>query len=141
MMRIEDVVIKTIVSVEVPVATACKMFMPFRGNCFGRFPYIYRVWTLFNLEMCRFFFSLLELKVLIICRLSSIRLSVNFHICVLFSALPISSAVFTSLSMSIPPHFQDQVIRHICKVHQHLNWKEKVEIDSETKRSHHKGYI
>lgn len=34
MMRIEDVVIKTIVSVEVPVATACKMFMPFRGNCF-----------------------------------------------------------------------------------------------------------
>lgn len=35
MMRIEDVIIKTIVSVEVPVATACKMFMPFRGNCFG----------------------------------------------------------------------------------------------------------
>lgn len=34
MMRIEDVVIKTILSVEVPVATACKMFMPFRGNCF-----------------------------------------------------------------------------------------------------------
>lgn len=34
MMRIEDVVIKTIVSAEVPVATACKMFMPFRGNCF-----------------------------------------------------------------------------------------------------------
>ncbi|XP_061172530.1 tubulin polyglutamylase TTLL5-like isoform X1 [Saccostrea echinata] len=34
MMRIEDVIIKTIVSVEVPVATACKMFMPFRGNCF-----------------------------------------------------------------------------------------------------------
>lgn len=96
---------------------------------------------LFSTWKCVGFFSLLELKVLIICRLSSIRLSVNFHICVLFSALPISSAVFTSLSMSIPPHFQDQVIRHICKVHQHLNWKEKVEIDSETKRSHHKGYI
>lgn len=40
MMRIEDVVIKTIVSAEVPVATACKMFMPFRGNCFGRFHYV-----------------------------------------------------------------------------------------------------
>lgn len=33
-------VIKTIVSTEVPVATACKMFMPFRGNCFGRFHYV-----------------------------------------------------------------------------------------------------
>ncbi|OWF35945.1 Tubulin polyglutamylase TTLL5 [Mizuhopecten yessoensis] len=34
MMRIEDVVIKSILSVELPIATACKMFMPFRGNCF-----------------------------------------------------------------------------------------------------------
>ncbi|XP_053394016.1 tubulin polyglutamylase TTLL5-like isoform X3 [Mercenaria mercenaria] len=34
MMKIEDVVIKTIVSVELPIATACKMFMPFKGNCF-----------------------------------------------------------------------------------------------------------
>ncbi|BFZ06961.1 hypothetical protein BsWGS_10001 [Bradybaena similaris] len=34
MMRIEDVVIKTILSVESSVATACKMFQPFRGNCF-----------------------------------------------------------------------------------------------------------
>ncbi|KAJ8308477.1 hypothetical protein KUTeg_013351 [Tegillarca granosa] len=34
MMRIEDVIIKTIISVELPVATACKMFMPHRGNCF-----------------------------------------------------------------------------------------------------------
>ncbi|KAL5009107.1 hypothetical protein ScPMuIL_014688 [Solemya velum] len=34
MMRIEDVIIKTIVSVELPIATACKMFMPHRGNCF-----------------------------------------------------------------------------------------------------------
>ena len=35
MMRIEDVIIKTLVSAELPIATACKMFMPFRGNCFG----------------------------------------------------------------------------------------------------------
>ncbi|XP_076443155.1 tubulin polyglutamylase TTLL5-like isoform X2 [Babylonia areolata] len=34
MMRIEDVVIKTLLSVELTIATACKMFMPFRGNCF-----------------------------------------------------------------------------------------------------------
>ncbi|XP_059157230.1 tubulin polyglutamylase TTLL5-like isoform X3 [Physella acuta] len=34
MMRIEDVVIKTILSVESSVATACKMFQSFRGNCF-----------------------------------------------------------------------------------------------------------
>ncbi|XP_067680981.1 tubulin polyglutamylase TTLL5-like isoform X3 [Haliotis asinina] len=34
MMRIEDVIIKTIISVELPIATACKMFMPHRGNCF-----------------------------------------------------------------------------------------------------------
>ncbi|KAL4237970.1 Tubulin polyglutamylase ttll5 [Mactra antiquata] len=34
MMKIEDVVIKTILSVELPIATACKMFMPFKGNCF-----------------------------------------------------------------------------------------------------------
>ncbi|XP_033734230.1 tubulin polyglutamylase TTLL5-like isoform X4 [Pecten maximus] len=34
MMRIEDVIIKAILSVELPIATACKMFMPFRGNCF-----------------------------------------------------------------------------------------------------------
>ncbi|XP_050404221.1 tubulin polyglutamylase TTLL5 [Patella vulgata] len=34
MMRIEDVIMKTIISVELPVATACKMFMPHRGNCF-----------------------------------------------------------------------------------------------------------
>jgi hypothetical protein len=35
MMSIEDVIIKTLISVELPVATACKMFMPYRGNCFG----------------------------------------------------------------------------------------------------------
>merc|ERR1711976_779960 len=34
MMRIEDVVIKTLLSAEVPIATACKMFMPYKGNCF-----------------------------------------------------------------------------------------------------------
>lgn len=34
MMRIEDVIIKTLISAEMPIATACKMFMPFRGNCF-----------------------------------------------------------------------------------------------------------
>jgi len=37
MMSIEDVIIKTLISVELPIATACKMFMPYRGNCFGMF--------------------------------------------------------------------------------------------------------
>ena len=35
MLRIEDAIIKTLISVETPIATACKMFMPHRGNCFG----------------------------------------------------------------------------------------------------------
>ncbi|XP_033627215.1 tubulin polyglutamylase TTLL5-like isoform X2 [Asterias rubens] len=32
--RIEDVINKTLLCAELPVATACKMFMPHRGNCF-----------------------------------------------------------------------------------------------------------
>ena len=36
MMRVEDAIIKTLISVETPIATACKMFMPFKGNCFGK---------------------------------------------------------------------------------------------------------
>ncbi|EDO40146.1 predicted protein, partial [Nematostella vectensis] len=34
MMRIEDVVVKTIIAGELPIASACKMFMPHPGNCF-----------------------------------------------------------------------------------------------------------
>ena len=37
MMRVEDVIIKTLISAELPIATACKMFMPYRGNCFGEY--------------------------------------------------------------------------------------------------------
>ena len=36
MMRVEDVIIKTLLSAENTVATACKMFMPYKGNCFGK---------------------------------------------------------------------------------------------------------
>ncbi len=36
MMRVEDVVIKTLISAEMAIATACKMFMPYKGNCFGK---------------------------------------------------------------------------------------------------------
>ncbi|XP_030855509.1 tubulin polyglutamylase TTLL5 isoform X2 [Strongylocentrotus purpuratus] len=32
--RIEEAVNKTIICAELPVATACKMFLPYRGNCF-----------------------------------------------------------------------------------------------------------
>ena len=35
-MRVEDVIIKTVISAELAIATACKMFMPYRGNCFGK---------------------------------------------------------------------------------------------------------
>ncbi|EDV23631.1 uncharacterized protein TRIADDRAFT_27246, partial [Trichoplax adhaerens] len=34
MIRIEDVIIKTIISAELPIATACKSFLPHRRNCF-----------------------------------------------------------------------------------------------------------
>lgn len=36
--RVEDVVNKVVLCAEFPVATACKMFMPHRGNCFGKNP-------------------------------------------------------------------------------------------------------
>ena len=35
MMSIEDVVIKTLLSVESQISAACRMFVPTRGNCFG----------------------------------------------------------------------------------------------------------
>ena len=35
MMHIEEVIIKTLLSVESPLASAARMFIPFRGNCFG----------------------------------------------------------------------------------------------------------
>ena len=38
MMRIEDVVVKTIIAGELHIASACKMFMPYAGNCFGKKP-------------------------------------------------------------------------------------------------------
>ena len=34
MQSIEDVIIKSIISVEFPVNSACKMFVPHRRNCF-----------------------------------------------------------------------------------------------------------
>ncbi|XP_065661661.1 tubulin polyglutamylase TTLL5 isoform X6 [Hydra vulgaris] len=34
MARIEDLIIKTIISVEMVISTACRMFVPHRGNCF-----------------------------------------------------------------------------------------------------------
>lgn len=37
MMAIEDVVIKTLLSVESQISAACRMFLPTRGNCFGLF--------------------------------------------------------------------------------------------------------
>lgn len=36
MMAIEDVVIKTLLTVESQISAACRMFVPTRGNCFGR---------------------------------------------------------------------------------------------------------
>ncbi|XP_064420977.1 tubulin polyglutamylase TTLL5 isoform X2 [Latimeria chalumnae] len=34
MSQIEDLIIKTVISAELPISTACKMFVPHRGNCF-----------------------------------------------------------------------------------------------------------
>ena len=36
MARIEDVIVKTLLCAEMSIGTACRMFVPFRGNCFGR---------------------------------------------------------------------------------------------------------
>ena len=36
MSRVEDVVIKTIISGELPIAGACKAFMNQKTNCFGK---------------------------------------------------------------------------------------------------------
>jgi tubulin polyglutamylase TTLL5 len=42
MMAIEDVVIKTLLSVESQISAACRMFLPTRGNCFGKiYKYIF----------------------------------------------------------------------------------------------------
>lgn len=35
MQRIEAVIIKAIIAAELPIATACKMFVPHRENCMG----------------------------------------------------------------------------------------------------------
>ena len=36
MMRVEDVIIKTILCGEVPIVAACKTYQSHRGNCFGK---------------------------------------------------------------------------------------------------------
>lgn len=36
MTNIEEIVIKTLLSVESPLASAARMFVPNRGNCFGK---------------------------------------------------------------------------------------------------------
>lgn len=35
--RIEDVIVKTILSVEFSVGTACRMFVPYKSCCFGKY--------------------------------------------------------------------------------------------------------
>jgi hypothetical protein len=39
MMRIEDVVVKTILCSEEQIASSCKLVMPHRGTCFGELLY------------------------------------------------------------------------------------------------------
>ena len=36
--RIEDVIVKTMISVEFSVGTACRMFVPSKNCCFGKYP-------------------------------------------------------------------------------------------------------
>lgn len=36
MSSVEDLIIKTIISAELAIATACKAFVPHRGVCFGK---------------------------------------------------------------------------------------------------------
>ena len=37
MARIEAVIIKSIIAAELPIATACKMFVPHKENCVGKY--------------------------------------------------------------------------------------------------------
>ena len=37
MARIEAVIIKSIIAAELPIATACKMFVPHKENCIGEY--------------------------------------------------------------------------------------------------------
>ena len=53
MMRIEDVVVKTIIAGELHIASACKMFMPYAGNCFGKKPLRKVFWPLIKEFCCR----------------------------------------------------------------------------------------
>ena len=41
MARIEDVIIKTIISGELTIAIASKMFVPFPDNCFGMISFLF----------------------------------------------------------------------------------------------------
>jgi tubulin polyglutamylase TTLL5 len=36
MMQIEELIVKTLLAVESPLASAARMFIPHRGNCFGK---------------------------------------------------------------------------------------------------------
>lgn len=36
MAHVEDLIIKTIISAELAIATACKTFVPHRSSCFGK---------------------------------------------------------------------------------------------------------
>ena len=36
MAHLEDLIIKTIISAELAIATACKTFVPHRSSCFGK---------------------------------------------------------------------------------------------------------
>lgn len=38
MAHVEDLIIKTIISAELAIATACKTFVPHRSSCFGKEP-------------------------------------------------------------------------------------------------------
>ena len=52
MMRIEDVVVKTILAGELHIASACKMFMPYPGNCFGKFNWLASAWLFSYFKDC-----------------------------------------------------------------------------------------
>lgn len=41
--QIEDLIIKSVLSAEIHIATACKMFVPHRCNCFGKTPHIWDI--------------------------------------------------------------------------------------------------
>ena len=61
MMQIEETIIKTLLSVESPLASAARMFIPFKGNCFGKINYLFKLVFILSIHFYIFIKNCLDL--------------------------------------------------------------------------------